>query len=399
MGLKPVSVSQLNSYIKRILQTDPILGNVSVKGEISNIKYHDSGHVYFSLKDEKSTIRCFLPSGNADCISFRLEDGMEVNVYGYLYLYERGGSYSINVKAIEEAGEGVLMARFRELKKKLETEGLFDSSHRKPLPIFPHKIAVVTSATGAAVRDIVKIIKNKNNYVDVLIYPVTVQGPAAAGEIAAAIDDINIRFEDVDIIITGRGGGSIEELWAFNEENVARSIYNSRIPVISAVGHETDFTIADFVADRRAETPTAAADMAVPATNELADYISRLNREITHSIRLKVQQSENMLNLMKPELFKSQLKSRIVMAQMKCDSIYHSMKSGIDASIAEYTNRVEVIGEIVNSSNPQLILSRGYAIVKDSAGNIVKNSTEVSVGDKIDISFAEGSTKAKVLSE
>lgn len=399
MGLKPVSVSQLNSYIKRILQTDPILGNVSVTGELSNVKYHSTGHVYFSLKDEKSTIRCFLPSGNADNIAFRLEDGLEVNVYGYLYLYEKGGYYSINVKDIEESGEGRLMAEFRALKRKLEGEGLFDQEHKKPLPSFPSKIAVVTSATGAAVRDIIKIIKNKNDYVNVLIYPVTVQGPSAAGEIAEAIDDINRRFTDIDVIITGRGGGSIEELWAFNEEKVARSIYKSSIPVISAVGHETDFTIADFVADRRAETPTAAADMAVPDTTELRDYINNLDKELSRSIRIRIQQAENSLNLMNPELFMRQLKSRTVMAQMKCDGIYQQLNSQMDNKLTDFTKRVELAGQVINSSNPDLILARGYAIVRNSQGKIVKNASEVSIGDTIDISLAEGRARATVIDE
>lgn len=399
MGLKPVSVSQLNSYIKRILQTDPILGNVSVTGELSNVKYHSTGHVYFSLKDEKSTIRCFLPSGNADNIAFRLEDGLEVNVYGYLYLYEKGGYYSINVKDIEESGEGRLMAEFRALKRKLEGEGLFDQEHKKPLPSFPSQIAVVTSATGAAVRDIIKIIKNKNDYVNVLIYPVTVQGPSAAGEIAEAIDDINRRFTDIDVIITGRGGGSIEELWAFNEEKVARSIYKSSIPVISAVGHETDFTIADFVADRRAETPTAAADMAVPDTTELRDYINNLDKELSRSIRIRIQQAENSLNLMNPELFMRQLKSRTVMAQMKCDGIYQQLNSQVDNKLTDFTKRVELAGQVINSSNPDLILARGYAIVRNSQGKIVKNASEVSIGDTIDISLAEGIARATVIDE
>lgn len=399
MGLKPVSVSQLNSYIKRILQTDPILGNVSVTGELSNVKYHSTGHVYFSLKDEKSTIRCFLPSGNADNIAFRLEDGLEVNVYGYLYLYEKGGYYSINVKDIEESGEGRLMAEFRALKRKLEGEGLFDQEHKKPLPSFPSQIAVVTSATGAAVRDIIKIIKNKNDYVNVLIYPVTVQGPSAAGEIAEAIDDINRRFTDIDVIITGRGGGSIEELWAFNEEKVARSIYKSSIPVISAVGHETDFTIADFVADRRAETPTAAADMAVPDTTELRDYINNLDKELSRSIRIRIQQAENSLNLMNPELFMRQLKSRTVMAQMKCDGIYQQLNSQMDNKLTDFTKRVELAGQVINSSNPDLILARGYAIVRNSQGKIVKNASEVSIGDTIDISLAEGIARATVIDE
>ena len=224
MAAKPVSVSQLNSYIKRILQTDPILGNVSVTGEISNLKFHNSGHVYFSLKDESSRIDCFLPAGNLYSLDFQMKEGMEVTAYGYVYLYEKGGRYSLNVRTMDNAGQGELAIAFEKLKKKLENEGLFDRSHKKEIPSFPEKIAVVTSPVGAAVRDILKIIRSRNTYVDVLIYPVIVQGPKAAGEIAEAIDDINISYPDVDVIITGRGGGSMEELMAFNDEGVARSI-------------------------------------------------------------------------------------------------------------------------------------------------------------------------------
>ena len=284
MGLKPVKVSQLNNYIKRILQSDPILGSVSVIGEISNLKFHNSGHVYFSLKDEKSRINCFLAADNVDAVEDMLVEGNEVTARGYIYLYERGGSYSLNVRTMESAGRGDLAAAFEKLKAKLEKEGIFDPAHKKVLPFFPQKVAVVTSPTGAAVRDIVKIITGRNDCVDIVIYPVLVQGPYAAEEIAHAIKDINENHSDVDIIITGRGGGSMEELWAFNEECVARSIYGSDIPVISAVGHETDFTISDFAADRRAETPTAAAQMAVPDTKELRDRIEALCTEMKLSL-------------------------------------------------------------------------------------------------------------------
>ena len=264
MAVKPVKVSQLNGYIKRVLQSDPLLGNVSVIGEISNLKYHGSGHVYFTLKDEASKISCFLPYEYRKDLRYELSDGMEIIATGYIYLYERGGTYSLNVREIAVEGVGNLMAAFERLKDKLSKEGLFDENYKKPIPFFPRKIAVITSETGAAVRDIIKIIRSRNNIVDVLVYPCLVQGPGAAAEIADAIEAVNRLFPETDTIIVGRGGGSLEELWAFNEEIVARSIFASRIPVISAVGHETDFTIADFVADKRAETPTAAAQMAAP---------------------------------------------------------------------------------------------------------------------------------------
>ena len=284
MGLKPIRVGQLNNYIGRVLKTDPILGNVSVIGEISNLKFHSSGHVYFSLKDETSKINCFLSSSNLEHITCPMEEGMEIVASGFISVYERGGYYSLNIRDMEVNGEGQLAIQFEKLKAKLEKEGLFAPEHKKPLPEFPSKIAVVTSETGAAVRDIIRTIKNKNDYVDILVYPVLVQGPAAAQDIAGAIRDINENYKDVDVIITGRGGGSMEELWAFNEEVVARSIFASEIPVISAVGHETDFTISDFTADFRAATPTAAAELAVPDTGKLREYLEDMKEELASSL-------------------------------------------------------------------------------------------------------------------
>ena len=225
MGLKPLKVGQLNSYIGRILKNDPILGAVSVVGEISNLKFHSSGHVFFSLKDETSKVNCFLAASNLERITCPMEEGMEIVASGYISVYERGGYYSLNIRDIEVNGEGQLAIQFEKLKAKLEKEGLFAAENKKPLPEFPSKIAVVTSETGAAVRDIIRTVRNKNDYVDILVYPVLVQGPAAAEDIASAINDINKNHTDIDIIITGRGGGSMEELWAFNEEVVARSIF------------------------------------------------------------------------------------------------------------------------------------------------------------------------------
>ena len=251
MAIKPIKVSQLNSYIKRVLQLDPLLSNVSVIGEVSNLKKHSSGHVYFTMKDEASKVNCFLPNDVLNNLNFELAEDMEITASGHIYLYERGGTYSLNVKDIKIEGLGNLGIAFENLKKKLAEEGLFDDKLKKQIPFFPRNIAVVTSETGAAINDIITIIKKRNNVVNILIYPVLVQGPNAAREISKAIDEINDKLSYFDLIITGRGGGSMEELWAFNEEVVARSIFNSKIPVISAVGHETAFTISDFVADKK----------------------------------------------------------------------------------------------------------------------------------------------------
>lgn len=398
MGLKPVKVSQLNSYIKRILQTDPVLGNVSVIGEISNLKFHGSGHVYFSLKDETSRINCFLASGNLAGLSCQLEDGMEVTASGYIYLYERGGSYSLNVRDIETAGQGELAVAFQRLKSKLEQEGIFDKKHKKALPAFPRKVAIVTSETGAAVRDIMKIIRQKNDCVDLLLYPVLVQGPNAAGEISAAIDDLNQNHPDVDVIITGRGGGSMEELWAFNEEIVARSIYASDIPIISAVGHETDVTIADFAADLRAETPTAAAERAVPDTHLLRDHVRSIRDEMNRNLRITLEDKKKHLKMLDPEPCGKDIQAQIVLEQMKIDHMLHRMQDTLRACTETRQHRLQALKGILDSCNPKNILAKGYAVVTDGSGAVIKDISTLKINELVTIEAAKGSANARVTS-
>ena len=398
MGLKPVKVSQLNSYIKRILQTDPILGNVSVTGEVSNLKFHGSGHVYFSLKDEKSRINCFLPSDRAVQITCGLQEGMEVIASGYIYLYERGGSYSLNVTDLEAAGQGELAAAFEKLKQKLSAEGLFDPMHKKPIPAFPRRVAVVTSETGAAVRDILKIIQKKNDCVDVLIYPVLVQGPGAPGQIAAAIRDLNENYPDVDTIITGRGGGSMEELWAFNEEIVARSIYDSEIPVISAVGHETDFTIADFAADLRAETPTAAADAAVPDTNALRDALATYRDDLKRSLEHLLENRKRRLALCSMENFERDIRGRIAMEQMRADHMIEQMKQQLQARAESCRSRLDLLRETVEAADPERIMQKGYTILTDEEGHVIRDVAGLQKDQKVRLEGAGGLAEAKILS-
>lgn len=396
MGLKPVKVSQLNSYIKRVLQTDPILGNVSVIGEVSNLKFHGSGHVYFSLKDESSKVNCFLPSSLSH-LADELREGAEITVNGYLYLYERGGSYSLNIRDIRIAGEGELAVRFEKLKKKLEAAGYFDREHKKDIPAFPEKVAVVTSDTGAAVRDILKIIKSRNDFTDILIYPVLVQGPDAAEDIASAIYDINENHRDVDTIITGRGGGSMEELWAFNEETVAEAIYRSQIPVISAVGHETDFTIADFVADLRAETPTAAAVAAVPDTGALREGLLSCRNELDREMMLVTDRKKNAVELLDPVAFGRDIQGRIAMGQLRADALAGSLKESAAAMLTGLGSRLDVAHETLRASDPAAIMERGYSIVRDGRGNIVKDPVkELAKDDMITIESSGGSAEARI---
>ncbi len=398
MAAKPIKVSQLNSYIKRILQADPLLGSLSVTGEISNLKYHGSGHVYFSLKDENSRINCFLASDNARHIRYELSEGMEIIVNGYIYLYERGGSYSINVTDIEVAGAGALSTAFENLKNKLLDEGLFDEAHKKPLPAFPVNIAVVTSDTGAAVRDIVKIIKARNSIVNVYICPVLVQGPNAAADISSMLDELNETMPQLDLIITGRGGGSAEELWVFNEEAVARSIYNSGIPVISAVGHETDFTIADFVSDRRAETPTAAAVMAVPDIAQLRVYCSdtadMLDAGIDGYLRMKQMQ----LEAMDRSSLTLQTENILQLYSLKLDGFYTEITGSADNIIDANMNRIGSLRETLQNLNPQRIMAMGYFAVSDRNGRLLSSVSELDSDDKITITAGDGSADARIIS-
>ncbi|MBE6031163.1 MAG: exodeoxyribonuclease VII large subunit [Clostridiales bacterium] len=372
---KPVKVAQLNRYIKQILTSDPILTNVSVIGEISNIKYHSTGHVYFTLKDETSKVSCFLPADVLRHIRYELEDGMEIIAIGYVSIFERGGTYSLNIKDIELTGIGNLAAAFERLKAKLAAEGLFDESLKKPLPEFPEKVAIVTSATGAAVQDITKIIKSRNNYVDIFVYPVLVQGPGAAPDIAAAIADINRRFPETDVMIVGRGGGSMEELWAFNEEIVARAIHESLIPVISAVGHETDFTISDFVADRRAETPTAAAVMAVPDIGELKKYIASLKDELLRTLKHKAEYKTKLLEANSPEAMLLYIKNKIMTYEM----------------------RIKYANSQLQDLNPANIIERGFAAIVDENGKLISSADRLDKGDKFTAVFRDGKVKAEVL--
>jgi len=281
---------------------------------------------------------------------------------------------------------------------KLQNEGLFSQEHKKPLPVFPYKVAVVTSPTGAAVRDILKIIKQKNDIVDIIVYPVLVQGPDAPNEIAAAITDLNEHHQDVDIIIVGRGGGSAEELWAFNDENVARSIYASKIPVISAVGHETDFTIADFVSDLRAETPTAAAEKAVPDTSELREYVDSLHFENKRNLKMILENVKKHLQLLDPKVFGRDLQSRVAMDQMRTDSIMEYMTDLITSMIKDYKYRLMLLKETLDGADPKAILKKGYSVITDEKGSIVKDASTLEQDQLINIESAVGHAKARVVS-
>lgn len=396
MAIKPVKVSQLNAYIKRILQSDPLLSSVSVVGEISNLKFHGTGHVYFTLKDSKSKIQCFLSADNFTHLHFELADGMEITAEGYIYLYEKGGTYSLNIRDIQVAGLGNLSIAFEKLKEKLSKQGLFDEKYKKPIPFFPHKIVVITSETGAAVKDIIKIIKNRNNIVDVLVYPVLVQGVGASLDIAEAIKNVNLLFPETDTIIAGRGGGSIEELWAFNEEIVARSIFESKIPVISAVGHEIDFTISDFVADKRAETPTAAAQMAVPDINELKNHILQLKTNLEHQMDSLVRYKELQLQSCNIEALVSKFENKINLQMNNINSYNKEMLTNISNLIYNSNVKIDSIKEQLETLNPRNIMDRGYCVITNNEGEIINSVGALRIDENFTTTMKDGSIEGTV---
>ena len=371
MALRPITVTQLNDYIARVFDSDTLLMNVAVTGEISNLKYHSSGHVYFSLNDDNSKVNCFLPSSYAKNLSYELGDGLEVTASGKVSVYRRGGYYSLFVRTIQVAGEGNLSMAFQLMKEKLEKEGLFDPAHKKPIPEFPHKIGILTSPTGAAVQDIVKIIRSKNQLVDILVFPVQVQGEGAAQNIADTLKFVNESFEDIDTLIVGRGGGSQEDLWAFNEEVLARAIYGSRIPVISAVGQEIDFSISDFVADMRAETPTAAADLAVPDIRELCERLDKFSDEML-----------------------IHLKGKLSLGELRADRALRQLKSDLELLLLNRTNEIERYKLILEQNDPHRIMERGYAVI-ESEGRVIRSPEELKDGE-YDIVFRSGKVRVKI---
>ncbi len=371
MALRPITVTQLNDYIARVFDSDTLLMNVAVTGEISNLKYHSSGHVYFSLNDENSKVNCFLPSSYVKNLSYELGDGLEITASGKVNVYRRGGYYSLFVRSIQVAGEGNLSMAFQLMKEKLEKEGLFDLAHKRPIPAFPHKIGILTSSTGAAVKDIVKIIRSKNELVDILIFPVQVQGEGAAQNIADTLKFVNDNYDDMDTLIVGRGGGSQEDLWAFNEEVLARAIYDSRIPVISAVGHEIDFSISDFVADLRAETPTAAAEIAVPDIGELVERLNKFSDEML-----------------------IHLKNKLSLGELRTEKALNQLKSDLEMLILSRSNEIEKLKLILEQNDPHRIMERGYTVI-ESEGRVIRTPEELKDGE-YDIVFRSGKVRVKI---
>jgi exodeoxyribonuclease VII large subunit len=391
MRIKSLTVSELNKYIKKLLSSDPILNHIHLKGEISNFKAHGSGHFYLSLKDEKSKINCVMFKGNNQRIQFIPENGMKILVKGYVSSYERDGQYQLYIEEMEPDGIGALYLAFEQLKKKLEEMGLFDPAKKQKIPFLAKKIAVVTSPTGAAIRDIISVIKRRNPYVELTIYPVLVQGENAAPDISKAIDEINKHRKDLDLIIMGRGGGSIEELWAFNEEIVAQSIYSSKIPIISAVGHETDYTISDFVADLRAPTPSAAAELAVPRILDIEYTLNTYYDKMNDSLSQILKDKRNTLLKVDEIKLKSYLQNRINEERQTTDLLQKDLTNHCRIQLETSKGRLVRSIAKLEGINPLSTILRGYAIVFDKEHKKTISTIEkVKEGDNINIMLING---------
>lgn len=394
-GLRVLSVSQISQYIKGQMDRDEVLSGVLVRGEISNYKMYPSGHHYFTLKDSQSALRCVMFRGDAVRMRFRPENGMQVIAAGRITVFPRDGQYQLYCVQLTPEGAGDLQLAFEQLKEKLAREGLFDQGHKKPLPNFPGRIALVTSPAGAAVRDMLRILNARWPQSNALVVPVRVQGEEAAEEIAAAIDYVNY-YELADLIITGRGGGSMEDLWAFNEEVVARAIYRSHIPVISAVGHEPDVTISDYVADLRAATPSNAAELAVPDRAELAKSLAHLGRRLERGVSQPVSAARQKLERLSRSPVLTDPSNYVRERRLLLD--YHSRRllHVLEQSLAGEKGRLGTLAASLDALSPLKVLGRGYAIARSEDGTVITSRSQVEVGQVLELRLREGSLACRV---
>ncbi len=393
---KILSVSELNRYIKQIVSTDHVLSGLWIKGEISNFKSHYSGHMYFTLKDEASLLKCVMFKGNASLLRFVPENGMKVIIRGYISVFERDGQYQLYAEEMQPDGLGNLHLAFEQLKKKLQEEGLFDERFKKKLPYLPKCIGVVTSPTGAVIRDICNVLGRRFGNIELKVYGVAVQGELAPKQIARAIRKLN-ELNCVDLIIVARGGGSLEELWAFNEEVVARSIFESQIPVISAVGHETDFTIADFAADLRAPTPSAAAEIAVPEKKILERKLAELSARLETSLVKNLNTKRDKLSKLSQSFAFKQPYNRVYQERMRLDQLNKYFNRGITANVEQAASRLSLLAGKLDAMSPLGIISRGYSIVKKASDkSIIKSIENVCEGEELEINVIDGSINCLV---
>lgn len=390
------SVSSINRYIKDMFSREYALSVVFVRGEISNCKYHNSGHIYFTLKDSVSSLACVMFAGDRRGLSFRLTDGQEVVIGGTVSVYERGGRYQLYAKKITLAGDGALAEKYERLKRELEEKGYFDENHKKPLPRYVKKVGIVTAQTGAAIQDIIQISARRNPYVQLVLYPAKVQGDHAADTIVQGIRTLD--RPDVDVIIVGRGGGSIEDLWAFNEEKTAEAIYHCKTPVVSAVGHETDTTIADYVADLRAPTPSAAAELVVyevrPLLEEIFNYKDRFIRNIFDRIdgaRQELRYAERQLKAYQPG-------SQIMQKRQYVTDLEDKLSRLMEKVLEEKKYRLKLLAGKLDGMSPLKRLDSGFAYLADGTGQMIDCVEKVKPGDDVTITLQDGEIDARVTS-
>ena len=391
------TVSQVNMYIKSLLDEIPHIKNMYIKGEISNFKHYNRGHMYFTLKDSKSQLKCVMFSGDNYRLRFEPENGMKVVCFGQVGVYERDGVYQLYVRDMQVDGVGDLTVAFEQLKAKLEAEGLFDESHRKPIPKYPRKVGVVTSNMGAAVEDIKNVISRRFPLCEIVICPTIVQGDLAAPDIVKSIKMLD-SMEGIDTIIVGRGGGSIEDLWAFNTEEVARAVYACKTPVISAVGHETDTTICDFVADLRAPTPSAAAELAVPDIASEKQRIANLSNALYDVMSVDIERRQTKLDLIKNNSPLASVDAYFTALNDNVESINARLLQSYKAIVTSADNKLVGTVRALNALSPRAVLSRGYSITKHD-DTVVTSKSDVNRGDKIDITLSDGRITAEVLED
>ena len=395
MERQSLTVTELNNRIKGLLDMDPVLADICVRGELSNYKIYPSGHHYFTLKDSESSLRCVMFKSSASKLRFRPESGMGVTAFGRVSVYPRDGAYQLYCTALQPEGMGDLQVAFEQLKAKLSAEGLFDRSHKKQLPAFPERIAIITSSAGAAVHDMIRILSHRWPMSKVLLLPVRVQGAEAPPEIAGAIRYAN-EFHVADLIITGRGGGSIEDLWAFNDERVARAIFASEIPVISAVGHEPDVTISDYVADMRASTPSNAAEIAVPDQDEMRETLDSLSIRSRQAMQKTLRELSQRLSVYAQKRVLTDPSVYIDNRRLELDHMRERLAAAAERKTAAGRQSFVRLAAALDAMSPLRVLTRGYSLAEDERGGLIKSASQLRPGDRVRLRFAEGGADCTV---
>ncbi len=389
------SVSQVNAYIKQLFVKDYVINDIWIKGEISNLKKHTSGHIYFTLKDDTAALSCVIFRSSRQYIDCDLQNGMTISARGYISVYERAGSYQFYVQQAQKDGIGVLYQKYEQLKQKLQQLGYFEETLKKAIPRYPKKVGIVTSDTGAAIRDIIQISKRRNPYIHLVLYASLVQGSDAAANIIQGIQYLDMR-QDIDVIIIGRGGGSIEDLWAFNEEGVAHAIYTSHTPIISAVGHETDFTISDFVSDLRAATPSAAAELAVPAYRDLVNQFESYQSKLYSSINNQLQKHKKDMELYS---VKFELNSPERKAKQEYQYVYElkeRLSQELKRKMQDKINAIHLFQEKLEVLSPLHNLEKGYAYITDEENKNIHRIKQLDIGQDVIIKLLDGDIRASV---